>query len=719
METLILLQANYEEQVYAAVLGKVIGVYMGRPFEGQSRRDIEARFGEIDRYVAAECGVPLVVADDDISGTFTFVKALSDFGGDPRDVPPSFFGETWRNYLLEKRTILWWGGMSLSTEHTAWLRLKQGVPSPESGSARLNGKVVSEQIGAQIFIDAFGMVSPGAPDLAERFADGAARVSHDGEAVLAAKVVARMVAAAFVEKDMAKVLDIGAATLPPDSLVAQVHRDVRAWARVDRDWRATYDRIAAKYGYDKYGGNCHVIPNHALMVMAWSYAGNDFFEAQRIVNTAGWDTDCNAANVGTVSALVAGLDHICDRYDFRTPFADRLIIPTADGTDTVTDCRLVARKIAALGRRVMGWPEPAGSPLPRHAFDLPGTFHGWQAEQNAQCTMLNAQCSPLVTRHLSLVTRHSSLVTPCALCIRFSGPTRISTPVSIPAGQAGSYSTPNAPWLYPGMTATVRGTAAAGLPEGVVLRAFARHSGGALSESVPLPLRPEEPFVLRWTIDGPGAAILDFGLAVEAPDGAEGELLLDSVEYGGEVRLDLGDAFNPLRGVSPIDGWINGMDHLRGMFSDDTEPQLHMGSDVDPCCYVTGNRDWGDETLSCRFSVHAADRAGVVLRWQGMRRHYAFLFEKGRALLVRQHYGETILAECPFAIPENRMFDLVARAEGGHLSLSLDGETLLEADDDAFPTGGVGFYAERGLFGVAKVAIRAELAKRAAVDTTL
>ena len=63
---------NYEEQVYAAVLGKVIGVYMGRPFEGQSRRDIAARFGEIGRYVAAECGAPLVVADaDPIDGSTT------------------------------------------------------------------------------------------------------------------------------------------------------------------------------------------------------------------------------------------------------------------------------------------------------------------------------------------------------------------------------------------------------------------------------------------------------------------------------------------------------------------------------------------------------------------------------------------------------------------------------------------------------------------------
>ena len=35
------LLANYDEQVYAAVLGKIIGVYMGRPFEGWDKAKIE------------------------------------------------------------------------------------------------------------------------------------------------------------------------------------------------------------------------------------------------------------------------------------------------------------------------------------------------------------------------------------------------------------------------------------------------------------------------------------------------------------------------------------------------------------------------------------------------------------------------------------------------------------------------------------------------------
>jgi ADP-ribosylglycohydrolase len=130
---------NYLEQVYAGVLGKVIGVYVGRPIEGWEKKNIEAKFGEIDRYVHeeqdtySEKGVPLIVADDDITGAFTFVRTLED-SGLYANTPPEFYGETWLNYLVEKKTILWWGGMGHSTEHTAYLRLKNGIKAPRSGS---------------------------------------------------------------------------------------------------------------------------------------------------------------------------------------------------------------------------------------------------------------------------------------------------------------------------------------------------------------------------------------------------------------------------------------------------------------------------------------------------------------------------------------------------------------------------------------------------------
>ena len=149
--------ANYHEKVYAGVLGKVIGVYLGKPFEGWTNKDIEARLGEIWYYVHDRLNYPLVCADDDISGTFTFVRALADHQAG-RDITAEQIGKTWLNYLIEHQTVLWWGGLGVSTEHTAFLRLACGVAAPDSGSIELNGRTVAEQIGAQIFIDGFGLV---------------------------------------------------------------------------------------------------------------------------------------------------------------------------------------------------------------------------------------------------------------------------------------------------------------------------------------------------------------------------------------------------------------------------------------------------------------------------------------------------------------------------------------------------------------------------------
>jgi ADP-ribosylglycohydrolase len=87
--------ADYLERTYAGVLGKIIGVYLGRPFEQWSHERIMAELGEITYYVHERMGMPLVVTDDDISGTFTFVRALPDYGN-PRDL-------TWRHVWRSAR----------------------------------------------------------------------------------------------------------------------------------------------------------------------------------------------------------------------------------------------------------------------------------------------------------------------------------------------------------------------------------------------------------------------------------------------------------------------------------------------------------------------------------------------------------------------------------------------------------------------------------------
>ena len=124
--------ADYKERVYAGVLGKLIGVYLGRPFENWRYRDILEKLGPITYYVHERLGDPLVVTDDDVAGTFTFPRALDDYGVSA-DLSSKDIGKAWLNYIIEERSILWWGGAGNSTEHTAWLNLRQGIPAPASG----------------------------------------------------------------------------------------------------------------------------------------------------------------------------------------------------------------------------------------------------------------------------------------------------------------------------------------------------------------------------------------------------------------------------------------------------------------------------------------------------------------------------------------------------------------------------------------------------------
>jgi ADP-ribosylglycohydrolase len=359
---------SWAERVYAGVLGKIVGVYLGRPFEQWTNAAIESKLGEITGYVTghpaiepAKRDLPLVVTDDDISGTFTFLRALDDHGS---EVSPEQIGQAWLNYVIEGRSTFWWGGVGASTEHTAYLRLKEGLPVPTTG-------VLSEQIGAQIFIDGWAMACPGDPERAADFARRAASVSHDGEAVHAARVVAAMEAQAFVEPGIERLLDTGASFIPGNSAIARVISDVREWHAADGDWRRTRERIEERYGYHRYRGICHVVPNHALIILGLLYGDGDFDRSLMVVNTAGWDTDCNSGNLGCLLGIRGGIEAIGPHW--REPVRDRMYVSSADGGRAITDAATEAVHLVNLAR-----PEEPWRP-PRFHFSFPGSVQGFDA----------------------------------------------------------------------------------------------------------------------------------------------------------------------------------------------------------------------------------------------------------------------------------------------------------------------------------------------------
>ena len=699
--------ADYEERVYAGVLGKLIGVYLGRPFEGWSHARILRELGPITGYVHERLGEPLVVTDDDIAGTFTFVRALEDNDYDPT-LDSRRIGETWLNYIVENRSILWWGGFGNSTEETAWRRLRNGTPAPRSGAIASNGRTIAEQIGAQIFIDGWALASPGNPEQAARLAREAARVSHDGEAVFAAVLIAVMEAMAFVEPDMDRLIDAGLAAIPADCLIARLAADLRQWHAANTDWEKTRALVDERYGYHRYPGNCHVVPNHAVVLMALLYGGDDFDRAMMIANTAGWDTDCNAGNVGCLLGIrlgLAGIDGDGRGPDWRGPLADRLLLSSADGGGAVTDAVRVTAALTRAGRILAGVPCP---PPPKQGarlhFSLPGSVQGFTPD-------MSPDSLPGTTlRH----ARHEDGARGLAIGFRGLRPgqaARAHTGVFLPPdiGRMRTYELMASPTLHPGQTVRARLSAGSANTQAVMtsLTLLVHGAGDALErlDGAPARLPPDGTGELVWTVpDLGGRPVATVGLAISIEDGeAAGAVHLDRLDWSGvpDVVLRRPDA----PATFWRRAWVNAVTRVS-----ETYPQaFRLSQDSGRGLLIYGAREWRDTRLECAVTVHLGS-GGIAVRVQGLRRYYGLMLRPGnRIVLLKTRDGdERVLAEAELAWELEAPVPLALEVTGGTLRGEVAGRVLLQACDGDRPLadGSVALAVETGTLSTDRVRIR-------------
>ncbi len=693
------LPADYLERVYAGVLGKIIGVYLGRPFEGWDHDRILRELGEIKYYVHERLGKPLIVPDDDISGTFTFLRAMPDYGNSP-SLSAAQIGQTWLNYLIERQTVLWWGGMGNSTEHTAYLRLKAGIPAPESGSIAQNGPIVAEQIGAQIFIDGWAMIVPGDPERAADLARRAASVSHDGIAVHAAQLLAAMESLAFVERDVDRLLDVGLGVLPPDALIRRLVGDVRGWHAGLTDWRACYAEIASHYGYDKYTGNCHVVPNHAIITMAVLYGADDFHRAMRIVNTAGWDTDCNSGNVGCLMGIKEGLAGLDVGPDLRGPVADRLYLPTADGGRSVSDAAHEATEIVNVGRALAGLPAATPKEGARFHFDLPGSVQGFLPDDAPDAR--GAATTENVLGHSDRGTR--SLAIHCH-ALADGRPARIERETYPALLPASGYRLVASPTLYNGQALRARLEADAAnrvpLQARLYVKVFGAGDGLEILRGPAMSLEAGASQVFTWRVQAPtGCPIVRVGVELVSETRASGTVYLDWLTWDGTPTVRLGPPNHD--GTRWLDAWVKAVSAA----VPGTDHDLCLMQDEGVGLVLQGTREWRDCVASARLTPHLARAFGLVARAQGLRRYYALRLAPGRVQLLRELDGTTVLAEGPFAWSLYQPYALELRVEGPQIVGLVDGREILRADDDRLNGGAVGILVEEGRLGVDEVAIR-------------
>lgn len=691
------LPADYTERVYAGVLGKIIGVYLGRPFEGWSYEKLMAELGEITYYVHERLGAPLLVTDDDISGTFTFFRSLADHGYD-RALTAAQIGRTWLNYLIEKRTVLWWGGMGTSTEHTAYLRLKHGLSAPLSGSIVTNGRVVAEQIGAQIFIDAWGMVAPGDPALAADLARRAASVSHDGEAIYGAQVVAAIEAAAFVENDIQKLIDTALTFIPNDSLIAGMIADIREWHAAEPDWHKTRAQIAQKYGYHKYGGGCHMVPNHALIIHALLHGGGDFSKSLTIVNTCGWDTDCNSGNVGCILGIRNGLSGLEDGPDWRGPVADRMYLPTADGGRGITDAVAETYHIVHAAQVLNGQEPTVPKGGARFHFELPGAMQGFVADDSPETRgTVRLENVPGNSRRgdRSLAMHFQQVST--------GRPARVGTATFVPpaALKMGGYTLVCSPTLYPGQTLHAGIAADSANKQPVACRLYIKtyneHDKMVPVYGPEIQMEPGDTHHFRWHLpENGGYPIAEVGLEIRSENRADGTLYLDFLTWDGPPDAILGHT----KGSFWKRAWVDAMDHFEGGH------EFRLIQDEGTGIVMQGTREWADYRATASLRPHMVASFGLAARVQGLRRYYALTLKDGNQITLSKMYNtETVLARAPLVWNQGQEIELCLQVEGSRIRAEIDGEALFDDEDTDTPLtgGGIGLLCTEGRMAVAAV----------------
>ncbi len=676
---------NYLERTYAGVLGKIIDVYLGRPFEGWSYERIIAELGEITDYVHDKLKMPLIVTDDDISGTFTFLRALPDYGNSP-DLTPQQIGQTWLNYLIEKKTILWWGGLGNSTEHTAYIRLKQGFPAPRSGSIELNSKVVAEQIGSQIFIDGWGMVNPGDPEKAADFARRASSVSHDGEAIYGAQIIAAMEAQAYVESDLNILLNTAVKLIPENSVIYRMISDIREWHAEFNDWHDTRDQIVANYGYDKYGGNCHMVPNHGLIIMSLLHGADDFDKSLMMVNTSGWDTDCNSGNVGCLLGIKNGLESISPRW--RDPVADRLYLPTAEGGSAITDAVIQTYNVVNIGRALAGQEAIKLKNGARFHFELTGSVQGFQSKSDALQLENVLGHSQTGTRSLAF---HFTDLQP-------NQSVGASTATFIPteAINMSGYSLLACPTLYPGQVVeaglSADETNQSRLEGRLVLHYYGAQDQLTRIEGLTTTIRPNESLIMEWIIpDLGGAPIAEIGLELLSDQPNSGSVYLDYLQWTGEPTISLK---NPGSGNTLWQrAWVDGTDNLDWRSPETYRLVQNYGTGL----LMQGTREWTNIEVSADVTPHMVKAAGIATRVQGLERYYALVLrDDGTAALIKVLDGQHVLVARPYDWSVGTTYQLRLRAQGSHLCGLINDVQMFDVEDGDLENGGIALLCTEG-----------------------
>ena len=683
------------EKLYAGLIGMDAGMRLGAPVENPywTYERLQSYYGDIRGYLREQ---RYYTADDDVNGPLIFVRALAD-NAMPETLTSEAVGETWLNYTRRGMGMFWWGGEDASTEHRAYMNLRRGVKAPRSGSIGENGKTAAEQIGGQIFADAWGLICPGDPARASALAAAAASVSHDGSGVDGARFMAACIAAAYTASSLDEVLDTGLLFLPEKCDYRRVVETVRAYHRVhpaEADFRACRAMIAREFREEEYPGGYHIVPNAGICILAMLYGKGDLGRSIEISVMCGYDTDCNASNIGTILGVLGGLGGVPERY--RRPINDLVTLSSVSGYLNLVDLSDKAKELGALSCRMYGGALPNGVVCPKPGelrldFPFPGSTHGLELSDKAEHTL-----------RIVSGKAHSGMY--CAELMtdgKCAGPVDLSFKAMLTRSDLHEerYDPVFAAKVSPGQRVSVWMRSEQIAPAAVTVTPFVRRAMTGERVCMPAAVLPEREWTeIAFTVPELGGdAVHDVGWTIAVqPDVAPwvmGRVYVDEITVTGamDYTVDFSlqrEEFSQLTPFSFNDcAGKREADAMR--LTAEALPYM-SGAQA-----YTGNYYLRDTAVAASVTVESGGSGLVLLHGQGTRRYYALGFSApGECAALRYEDGTVIkLAAVPFAWKPGREYALRAEAKGELLTLFVNGTPVLEAHDGRYSYGmpGLGF----------------------------
>ena len=343
------------DKTLGAWLGRSAGCLLGKPCEGWPRRDIEIMLRAVGEWPLNDYwpvveqppaglryrspsdpslrqNITRMTRDDDMDYPILGLHILEAYG------PGFTTADVAQAWLL---TLPY--ACTYTAERVTYQNLVNGIEPPETARHR---NPYREWIGAQIRADIWGWVAPGRPELAAELAYRDASLSHTKNGIYGEMFFAALLAAAFVESDLHRLIDIGLSEIPRNCRLREAVLDTVEWCRRDPNWEATWERISQKYGH--YHG-VHTINNAAAVLMGLLHARGDFARAIAISVMGGWDTDCNGATAGSAMGVILGAQALPAKW--IAPLHDRISSIVAGFNDVKLSH--LARRTRAQQQRVL------------------------------------------------------------------------------------------------------------------------------------------------------------------------------------------------------------------------------------------------------------------------------------------------------------------------------------------------------------------------------